>query len=172
MNRLRVATVPASVASYTLIPAPTALPPGAAEIEITTQLLIWPRRNAVSSPPPRQPPRGSLFVNKGLTGPSGVDFTLVEEEAYPGVHLATWVGTAASTVEVRAVTTLGDGDLYVTTSVTLKNVGKELEGLGVTTRRLSRAVSRGVCACVCACVCVCVCACVSIWARGVHVCGV
>jgi hypothetical protein len=36
-----VATVPASVASYTLIPAPTALPPGAAEIEITTQLLIW-----------------------------------------------------------------------------------------------------------------------------------
>jgi hypothetical protein len=44
-------TVPASVASYTLIPAPIALPPGAAEIEITTQLLIWPRRNAVSSPP-------------------------------------------------------------------------------------------------------------------------
>jgi hypothetical protein len=41
-------TVPASVASYTLIPAPTTLPPGAAEIKITTQLLIWPRRNAVS----------------------------------------------------------------------------------------------------------------------------
>jgi hypothetical protein len=46
-------TTRASVASYTLMLAPTALPPGAAEIEITTtQLLIWPRRYAVSSPTP------------------------------------------------------------------------------------------------------------------------
>jgi hypothetical protein len=107
---MHCATVYASAASYTLIPAPTAVPPGAAETKITTQLLTWPRRNAVSGGWEGGKP-SSLATRSGgrnqMRGRGGMGPWLLgrgggsEQERYEARLVPRWVSLAVSERETR-----------------------------------------------------------------------